>query len=135
MALLRGRVATEARVALADLSASCMRLRPTKVRDPSLASGLAGLALVHTALDPAIPEAGHRARAEQLLGRALERLSQEPLGAGLHSGLAGVGWTVAHLVESDADDPDHPCAAFDGALAEVLDGPSWTGPYDLIEGL
>ncbi|HRG96597.1 MAG TPA: lanthionine synthetase C family protein, partial [Polyangiaceae bacterium] len=134
MSLLRGPALKEARVALAELSARYLRLRPSKIADASLAGGLSGVALVHASLDDAFPGAGHAACAEHALERALEQLARAPLGPGLHSGLAGVGWVLANLV-GGADDEDDPCAAVDSALAGVLEPATWTDPYDLIEGL
>ncbi len=127
-------MATQARAALGDLSKRYLRLRPSESRDASLAGGLSGIALVHTALEQAFPGAGHHARAERSLEHAIEWLGRGPLGPGLYSGIAGVGWVVGHLVEGAEDDED-PCSAFDAPLLEVLERSPWTDPFDLIDGL
>jgi hypothetical protein len=136
MPLLGGRIARDARASLADLSARTLRLAPSDLPDVSLGSGLAGIALVHAELDHVFPRSGHRGRAEQALYRAIHRLGRESLRAGLYSGLAGVGWSVAHLVEGAAGEgDDDPCSALDAALVRYLDRHPWSDPFDLIEGL
>src|SRR5262249_12252981 len=101
MSLLRGRARTEARVALGDLSERYLRLRPSEVRDTSLAQGLSGIALAHAVLERALPGVGHRACAERALGRAIDSLGLKQLAPGLHTGVAGIGWMVARLVGGD----------------------------------
>jgi hypothetical protein len=63
---------------------------------------------------------------------AIRAQAQSPDALALHDGLAGVGWTVAHL----ADDPNSEelCASIDRGLLRALER-EWQGPYDLIGGL
>lgn len=132
--LLQGRVADEAHAALAALSNRYLRLELGDVTDLSLAGGLSGLALLHAALDSVFPRAGHGARAERALGHAVGRLARRPIGPGLHTGLAGIGWVLAHLL-GGRDGGVDPCLAFDAALARALAPSTWPGSFDLIEGL
>lgn len=134
-ALLRGRSLTAARAALADLSARSLRLRPAQLPDLSLAGGFAGVALLHATLAPLFPQSPHAARAELRLTQAIDQLGRARVDPGLHAGVAGVGWIVAHLVGPPAEGGDDLCAPIDRALADVLDRSPWTGPFDLINGL
>lgn len=134
-ALLRGRGLTEGRAALADLSTRYLQLRPSALPDLSLAGGAAGAALVHAALHPVFPAAGHLARAERRLTQAVEQLGRGRVDPGLHAGVAGVGWVIAHLVGPPAEGGEDLCAPIDRALAVVLDRAPWTGPFDVINGL
>ncbi|MCE9573546.1 MAG: hypothetical protein K8W52_10345 [Deltaproteobacteria bacterium] len=135
--LLRGRVLTEARAALAELSARFLLLRPSAVRDVSLADGLSGVVLAHAALDPVFPGAGHAARAEHALHRAIDRLGREHVDPGLHLGLAGLGWVAAHVMDPAEEAPiqDHLFAAIDGALTQVISRPPAMDRFDAVYGL
>ena len=99
----------------------------------SLAGGLAGLALVHAALDRAFPEAGHGDRAQQALDRMVDRIGREPLRPGLHAGLAGSGWVVERLARGTGD--DDPCSVVDRALVRYVESHPRNPPFDLVDGL
>jgi len=134
--LLKGRALTEARSALADLSARYLRLRPSELSDVSLSDGLAGVALVHAALHQAFPRAGHGDRAERLLERAVDRLGRDEVSPGLHLGLAGLGWTALHLL----DPAEHGTyadlfAPIDAALEEWVAMSPSRDRFDVVYGL
>lgn len=125
----------EARAALEALSRRFLALGPSSVADPSLASGLAGVALVHAALDVAFPGAGHDARAQRTLARAMDLITTTPLGPSLFSGFTGIAW-VAEVLAGDpsAAPEDDPIAAVDRALEASLARARPDQPYDLVEG-
>ena len=126
----------DARVALDDLSSSFLALRLSSIRDSSLASGLAGLALAYAALDTAFPGAGHAERAERALDRAIDRLANSTSSPSLYSGFTGIAW-VAELLGADPSTPreSDPNAEIDAALEAYLAVSPWSGPYDLIDGI
>ena len=126
----------EARAALEDLSSSFLALRLSSIREPSLASGLAGLALAYVALDAAFPGAGHAARAQRVLSRAIEGLANSTPSPSLYSGFTGIAW-VAELLAGDpnAAPEDDVNAEIDTALEAYLAASPWKGPYDLIDGV
>lgn len=130
--LLRGRDADRVRSALRDVSRALLALPERSVRDPSLANGNAGLSLAHAALHRIFPRAGHHARAEQTLDRAVSALARTVLPPSLHSGFTGVAWVVEHT----GGDPDGDAnEAIDDALASHLDRTPWTDSYDLLKGM
>jgi hypothetical protein len=135
MLLTRART-LEARAALEALSRGLRAVRLSSIADPCLADGLAGLALVHAALDAAFPEMGHGACAQRALGRAIDLLATTILSPSLYSGFSGVAW-VAELLSGDpnARPQDDPNAEIDAALETYLARSPWTSPYDLMEGL
>jgi class I lanthipeptide synthase len=106
--------------------------------------GAAGLALFHGYLFKTARAERHAARAEQLLGEAIEALAMNPMRPALFSGFTGVAWVAEHLgrllegeVEQEAsgvDDSDM-SEEIDQALLTVLDRFSWVGNYDLLSGL
>jgi hypothetical protein len=75
------------------------------------------------------------------LERALGGVSAGPMPPGLHEGLAGVGWALAHLEGRIFDETeDLGMAQLDAELAQALaeanaEGLSWPHGYDLISGL
>jgi lantibiotic modifying enzyme len=103
---------------------------------PSLAGGIAGLAILHGYLAQTGRGKDHAAVAAQLLQRATAAVADDPGSASLYSGLAGVGYTMAHfqgrLPGLDAEDD---LAEIDEALLEHLDQSPWPETYDLIDGL
>ena len=123
-----------------DLAGALARALPaaaaTDHRNPSLASGSAGLAVC----------AGHLARtrsdqaAETALAHledAVDVLATEPLTASLYSGFTGIAWAVEQvdrLLGTEDDDEDRN-GAIDEALASLLPRYPQDAPYDLINGL
>jgi hypothetical protein len=104
--------------------------------DPSLAGGTTGLAVLHGYLAQAGlgPESGAVAR--RCLRHAIAAMAERPRSASLYSGLAGVGWAIAHLRPRwpGRDDEDN-LAEIDEVLLDHLDQSPWSGEYDLVEGL
>ena len=135
MPLLTGRLAREARTALAEVSERYLRLRPSRVPDASLSRGHAALALVHMALERVFPGAGHVAHAERAVGRAIAQLARAPARLALYPGVAGIGWVVNHLVDAGADGDEDLGAPFDLAIERALARRRWGMSFDLIEGL
>lgn len=133
MPLLNGRDAARARAVLGDLERRFRRVDARTVADPSLAGGLAGLALVHYHLDRAFPGSGHLSSARAALRRAGAILGARAVLPGLHSGFTGVAWVAEHI--GGGPGRVDRCAPIDEALIAWLRSPDWTGPYDLIEGL
>jgi lantibiotic modifying enzyme len=74
--------------------------------------------------------------ADVQLEQAMELLATTPLGAALYGGLAGVGWSLAHLANwvyvADEDDPN---TVIDELLLTAVQQSPWPGIYDLIGGL
>lgn len=126
---------------------------PDPAAEPSLAGGAAGLALLHAYLDvgrignpPHLmtdvgrignPPHGHyAASAVRLLERATAAVAERPTEAPLYSGLAGVGWALAHLQgRLPGLDGDSDLAEIDGVLLSHLEQSPWKDDYDLISGL
>jgi hypothetical protein len=140
--LLAGKAAAHAREAVGaiarDLGARCETLA-----DPSLAGGLAGLAVCFEWLARAMPEheAACTERAQLCLERAVAAVAEQPLSPGLFGGFTGVGWAMAHLlgggarVAGDDDGGEDAFEAVDAALAEHVAQAPWQGDYDLVSGL
>jgi hypothetical protein len=130
--LLRGHAADDVRAALGRISRALVALPSRSVRDPSLASGSAGLALAHAALAPMFPRAGHLAHSEAALDRAIDALARTTLSPSLYSGFAGVAWAVELLRGDSGEDANE---AIDEVLLRYLARTPWTRPYELISGL
>jgi hypothetical protein len=136
--LLAPSKAREARLALEQLSDRFLSFRSSSSADPSLSSGHAGIALAHAVLESVRPGKKHDVHAARALARAGELLATETLSAGLHGGFTGIAWAMELLQGDPSTPPDEdPLTAIDEALVSYLDDPSptWTAPYDLIEGL
>lgn len=108
-----------------------MELPARSVRDPSLASGNAGLALAHAALHPLFPRRGHLDRAYDALDRAIDQMARTPMTPYLYSGFTGVAWVEEHLRGDPRDDANE---AIDDALLGYLATPR-NDSFDLIRGL
>jgi lantibiotic modifying enzyme len=102
----------------------------------SLAGGAAGLAVLYGYLAQTEGGQDHVASAVQCLQRATAAAADNPGSASLYSGLAGVGWAMAHLQgrlpELDGHDE---LDEIDQALLEHLQQSPWPDTYDLIDGL
>jgi hypothetical protein len=123
-----------------DLAGALARALPaaaaTDHRNPSLASGSAGLAVC----------VGHlaRTRSDQAaetalthLEDAVDVLATEPLTASLYSGFTGIAWAVEQVdrLLGTGDDDEDRNGAIDEALASLLPRYPQDAPYDLINGL
>lgn len=121
-----------------DLAGALARNLPaaaaTDHRNPSLASGSAGLAVCAGQLA--------RTRSDQAaeialthLEDAVDLLATEPLTASLYSGFTGIAWAVEQvdrLLGTEGEDRND---AIDAALASLLPRYPPDAPYDLINGL
>ena len=121
-----------------DLAGALARALPaaaaTGHRNPSLASGSAGLAVC----------AGHlaRTRSDQAaetalthLEDAVDVLATEPLTASLYSGFTGIAWAVEQVERLLGTEGEDRNGAIDEALASLLPRYPQDAPYDLINGL
>ncbi len=128
--------ARKIRATLRVLSRRFLALRPSSIRGGSLAGGHAALALVHAALDAALPGEGHAARVGRSLDRAIDALATTTMSPGLYGGFSGIAW-VTELLQGEPGGPPEadPLAAIDDALGTYLSRSPWDEPYDLIAGL
>jgi lantibiotic modifying enzyme len=107
-------------------------------RNPSLASGSAGLAVFFASMAQMQPDLDESCatRAVDFLERAIQALTTSNLPPRFYSGFTGIAWTLEHLqgrlIERDADDPNSP---IDEVLAQYLEQTPWRADYDLIAGL
>lgn len=108
---------------------------PDAPPDPSLARGLAGIALLRAY--EALRRGGDPSRdLDRVLETALDAALRPPTSEdpGLFSGIVGVGWAAAHVgrlfpqVECDLD-------GLDQAVLDIAGTSPWAGYYDLVSGL
>ncbi len=132
--ILSGTTAQQALQAVEAIAESIPSIAPPPAeRDPSLASGQAGLALLYTWLAQTrrMPEAD--VLAWQHLDAAIEAVSTRTMDASLYGGFPGVAWAaelVDHLLDPDAEDRNE---AVDDALLGLLSRADlWPAPHDLV---
>lgn len=104
--------------------------------DGSLASGYAGMAVLHHHLAAIFPEADHSQSAALFLDAAVDaaaRADQPTLS--LFDGVTGVGWTADCLSRGEPLGAFDPNEAIDEALESALQSRPWTGSHDLVSGL
>jgi hypothetical protein len=118
--ILDGALADAAKRALRDI-ASLIGRHPERPEDLVLF-----WAYAHD-LDDAAARCGEAV--DQLLASVDERAAT----LHLYGGLAGIGWTLAHV--GDPDDSAEFLTSLDGAIVGALKGPGWAGDYDLIRGV
>lgn len=111
--------------------------RLTAVPSPSLSGGTAGLALFFAYLDADRQEDGDAdgERALELLGSAIDELSESVLPPGLYAGFTGIGWTVEHLTRRFFESDDDLCSALDQGIGELISTPGMRLNSELIAGL
>jgi hypothetical protein len=86
-------------------------------------------AYVSGALDgDAAAAAAYDAATDELIAE-LERGAAHPA---LYGGLAGIGWTLGHVMEGGADEV---LQIVDRSLGSLLETERWRGPHDLTQGL
>lgn len=103
--------------------------------NPSLASGLGGAALFLGYLSRRPGWQEQRDRAFALLARAVDTAGSAH-GHSLYGGLPGLAWCVEHLRKHVFPPQDEdPNEEADAMILELLEGPAWTGDFDLIGGL
>jgi len=105
-------------------------------RNPPLAGGQAGLALLYTWLARTRRTPQADVLAWQCLDQAIEAVSAQEMNASLWGGFTGVAWAaelVDHLLDPDAADRSE---AVDDALLRLLSrADPRPAPYDLVVGL
>ena len=115
------RVVREIAAALAELD----------VDDPSLAGGLAGMALALAELDDAGLVAGGRVHADVLLERSLDHVRRRPMPSlALYPGLTGVAWAFGRVAADEEPDLD----IFDDLVVASLERPH-RGHHDVVNGV
>jgi hypothetical protein len=127
--LLRGALGDRARARVQAIVDDLAAGEQSAAGDPSLAEGSAGLALLHGYL-------AQGSVAVRCLADATAAVADRPALASLYSGLAGVGWAVAHLRgRLPGLDDETDLAEIDEVLLDHLAQSPWTEDYDLIGGL
>jgi lantibiotic modifying enzyme len=131
-----GAPAARAAAVVGDIAAA---LRPEPARrgraeEPSLASGQAGLAVLHAYLDRARLGAGAAEHSRRFLESAADAVATTRMGPDLYGGFTGIAWALEHLERSPrrGDDLNEDV---DAALSEHLAQSPWSGDYDLVSGL
>jgi class I lanthipeptide synthase len=132
--IVSGQTAQQALEAVDAITESIASFAPPHgERDPSLASGQAGLALLFAWLARTGQAPQADAFAWQYLDDAIDAVSTEELGPSLYGGFAGVGWAaelVDQLLNPHAEDRNE---AIDDALVRLLSRPNlWPAPHDLV---
>jgi len=135
--ILSGTTAQQALHAVDAIAESIPSIaQPPGERDPSLANGQAGLALLYTwlARTGRMPQAG--VHASQYLEAAIEEVATRPMDASLYGGFPGVAWAaelVDDLLDPDAEDRNE---EIDDALLGLLSRAHlWPAPHDLVVGV
>jgi lantibiotic modifying enzyme len=134
-------LAAAADACVGELAAALLDAGPDSLPDPWLADGDAGLALFHCQAAQHLGSAEHADRALFHLERAVEVASTADLSPSLYGGVAGVGWTLAHLAARFAAaglavEPDEESlAALDELLIELVSPSPWSLSFDLLQGL
>jgi hypothetical protein len=105
-------------------------------RDPSLAGGQAGLALLYSWLAQTRRTPQADVLAGQCLDQAIEAVSMQAMNASFWGGFTGVAW-AAELADRRLDpDAEDRSEAVDEALLRLLSRANlWPAPYDLVVGL
>jgi hypothetical protein len=134
--LLEGELAERALGSVQEIASALLADSPAS-RDPSLARGAAGWALLFGYL----ARAGHASTGAEvrLLEQAVEGLAEAPLAPTFMSGFAGVAWAAEHLTRDPDQDIDQAGnddinADIDEALQAALNGDQLIA-HDHIDGL
>ena len=135
--ILSGTTAQQALQAVDAITESIASIpAPTGERDPSLANGQAGLALLYAwlARTRRLPQAD--VLAGQYLDQSIEAMATQTMDASLYGGFPGVALAaelVDHLLDPDAEDRSE---AVDDALVRLLSRANlWPAPHDLVVGV
>jgi lantibiotic modifying enzyme len=139
--LLDGRPADEAREVIRAIAGRLRGWSPAPEEmshaGPAacVAGGEAGLALFFAYLALAGFEDTAAETAAAFLGRAMDRVADEPMNPSLYSGFTGVAWATAHLQRHLFGPAEGATGAVDDALEDFLAQSPWRGEFDLINGL
>ncbi len=133
--ILHGEQAEQAHTAIQAIART---LQPTcaALTNPTLADGLAGVALFYAYLAQAEQNEAHAATAMAVLAQMIEGVGAQPLPSALYTGLAGIAWTLTHLQGRLFEpDPDTVGPFIDQTLLATLAHAPWRYDYDLMSGL
>ena len=134
--LLQGALEERARYTIQSILDDLSLVEGESAGDPSLASGLAGRAILHGYLARAEHGTGHAEVAARCLQRASAAITDKPMEASLYGGLTGVGWALSHLQSRlPGLDGEEDCGEIDEVLLHHLEQSPWRDDYDLISGL
>jgi len=143
--LLSGTAQGRALQAVDAVAESITSLSPG-ARDPSLAGGQAGIALLYAWLAKAGRSSHARDLAWQCLDRAIEAVATEEMGSWFWEGFSGIAWAaelVDRLLDGSPDGADTALEneagddneAVDEVLSRLLAHPRrWPAPHDLVVG-
>jgi lantibiotic modifying enzyme len=134
--LLDGRSRADALAVADEIAAQLQAQAGELVRDGSLASGSAGLAVAFAYLDQVLPGRGYGSAAADQLDAACDFLADAPLNQGLYGGFTGIAWAASRVdrMAGRPDDGDQ-FSEIDELLADMLSTARWEHHYDLIDGL
>lgn len=99
----------------------------------ALARGRAGLALLLSQLDRALPGRGYGDAASQFLDRASQAVAEVPMSAALFGGITGIAW-VSQTLSRFAEEADA-LAPVDQLLVAHVERGVWQARWDLLSGL
>lgn len=133
--ILSGELAERARRAVRDIEQDLSQRADLLVRDPSLSSGSAGLALFYAYLSQLDKTSRSEDKALDWLERAITEMCRRSLSPALHGGFSGIAWTLAHVSTAEDRVDDEQFTVVDEALADLLAQPPANLDYDLINGL
>lgn len=106
---------------------------------PGLLNGYGGAALFHAYHFLWTRDERHLDQAHQVIGRTLDAVAAEHPGPSFCSGLAGIAWSLQHLVRIGLVEPDDSAEVFaqvDDLLAPAMDAALAGGRHDFLhEGL
>lgn len=130
--LLTGRLADRAIDTVEQIAASLTDAIATDDVSADLGAGSAGMALFFAAWADFAGDGTARTLVHHCLQHALDSAAAHQPGPGLYGGVAGIGWTIAHLCPDAAQDA---LAEIDAALHTYASQSPWHGSFDLIGGL
>ncbi|WP_448620842.1 lanthionine synthetase C family protein [Geodermatophilus sp. URMC 65] len=138
--LLSGAARRRALGTVDALAESIAPLAPGE-RDPSLAGGQAGLAVLYAWLAKAGRSPQASSLAWQCLDRAIEAVATDAMGSSFWEGFPGIAWAaelVDRTLDGGVEDGDAAVDndAVDDALSLLLSQPrQWPAPHDLVFGV
>jgi hypothetical protein len=130
--LLKGAARAQALAVVDEISAE-LRQCGARGTDPSLAGGIAGLAVFYSYLAESRRERGDEKIALRLLDQASEAVAATRMSPDLFGGFTGIAWAMAHL-ERRLQEIDS-VEAIDEALQRHLGQAPWRREYDVVSGL
>ena len=133
--ILSGDQARQAYDAIAAIAADLAQLGNQFDGDPSLSSGAAGVALFYAYLAQVDDDPRWEQLAFERLEQAIAAAGRWQLAPGLYGGLAGVAWTLAHLLPAEDRVDDEQFTMVDETLVPFVADCGDEQEYDLIHGL